>query len=52
MWYPMRRTRKEIEEDSPCIGTCTLNEDNVCIGCWRHISEIIETGKAMYDDND
>ena len=37
------RTRKEIEEDSPCIGTSTLNEDNVSIGCWRHISEIKET---------
>jgi len=32
------------EEDSPCVGICTLNEDNVCIGCGRHIDEIIERG--------
>jgi|TARA_R110000803_G_C11957163_1_gene318297 predicted Fe-S protein YdhL (DUF1289 family) len=40
----MNRTAKEIKEDSPCIGTCTLNEDNVCIGCGRHIDEITEAG--------
>lgn len=25
---------------SPCIHHCTLNEQDVCMGCFRHISEI------------
>ena len=40
----MNRTAKEIKEDSHCIGVCTLNEENICIGCNRHIDEITEAG--------
>ena len=25
---------------SPCIDVCSLNEEDVCIGCWRHVEEI------------
>ena len=44
MLRQLRRTRKDIQSDSPCIGVCTLNEQNVCIGCNRHIDEIIQRG--------
>ena len=27
-------------DDSPCIGICTLNENGVCIGCERTLQEI------------
>ena len=40
MLRQMRRSIAEIQEDSPCIGTCTLDEDDVCVGCWRHIDDI------------
>ena len=40
MLRQMKRTKEEIQEDSPCIGTCTLNENDICIGCNRHIDEI------------
>ncbi len=46
MLEQLRRTRKEIQEDSPCNGTCTLNEDKICIGCNRHIDEIVMKGKS------
>lgn len=26
--------------DSPCIACCKLDAKKVCIGCYRHISEI------------
>jgi predicted Fe-S protein YdhL (DUF1289 family) len=26
--------------DSPCIACCKLDAEKVCIGCYRHISEI------------
>ena len=29
---------------SPCIGVCTLDENDICIGCNRHIDEIITRG--------
>ena len=44
MLRQLRRTTKDIKNDSPCIGVCTLNEENICIGCNRHIDEIIQRG--------
>ncbi|MGH8264526.1 MAG: DUF1289 domain-containing protein [Steroidobacteraceae bacterium] len=26
---------------SPCTRVCTLREDQVCVGCFRHVSEIV-----------
>ncbi|WP_406610854.1 DUF1289 domain-containing protein [Agarivorans sp. JK6] len=26
--------------DSPCIRQCTLDGDDVCVGCFRHLDEI------------
>jgi len=26
---------------SPCTRVCTLREDQVCLGCFRHVSEIV-----------
>ena len=40
----MRRTVEDIRNDSPCIGVCTLNAEDICIGCNRHIDEIIQMG--------
>lgn len=31
---------------SPCIRNCCLNENDVCLGCFRHVDEIIEWGSA------
>ena len=45
MYTQLRRSSEEIKNDSPCIGVCTLNEENICIGCDRTIEEIIEAGK-------
>lgn len=25
---------------SPCIRNCCLNEDDICLGCFRHLNEI------------
>jgi len=29
---------KEVK--SPCISVCALNDDGLCIGCWRTVDEI------------
>lgn len=44
MLTQMRRTVEDIRNDSPCIGVCTLNAEGVCIGCDRHIEDIIKMG--------
>ncbi|MCE9678951.1 DUF1289 domain-containing protein [Shewanella sp. AS1] len=26
---------------SPCVARCGLNDDEICMGCFRHIDEIV-----------
>ncbi len=51
MYEQLRRTSKEIKNDTPCIGICTLNENKICIGCNRHIDEIIQRGREEKEYN-
>lgn len=42
-------TYKELimnKVESPCIGSCCLNEKDVCMGCLRSLEEIKEWGQA------
>ena len=32
---------KTLEVASPCVRNCCLNADDVCMGCYRHIDEIL-----------
>ena len=27
---------------SPCVRNCCLDEDDVCLGCFRHVDEIMQ----------
>lgn len=31
---------KQEPVGSPCINICVLNEENVCLGCFRNLDEI------------
>ncbi len=31
--------------DSPCVASCKLNADKICVGCFRHIDEIVDWNK-------
>ena len=31
---------------SPCVRNCCLNEVDICLGCYRHIDEILIWGNA------
>ena len=35
---------------SPCINICSLNEDDVCIGCYRSGHEITQWGVASEEE--
>ncbi|MCL1123719.1 DUF1289 domain-containing protein [Shewanella surugensis] len=32
--------------DSPCVAHCGLNQDDFCMGCFRHIDEIVTWNEA------
>lgn len=34
------------EIQSPCISVCQMNEDNICVGCFRSLDEIREWFQA------
>jgi len=31
---------------SPCIRNCCLNDDDICLGCYRSLEEITRWGEA------
>lgn len=41
-----RNKKHSSEVASPCVRNCCLNEEDVCLGCFRHVDEIIEWGQA------
>ena len=45
----MNKPAKEDIVLSPCIGVCALDDEDICIGCWRSGDEITRWG---YVDND
>lgn len=41
MLEPSMPQSQQIEKiASPCIRNCCLNEQDICMGCFRHLSEI------------
>ena len=39
--YWQRPIPKQSTVDSPCIRNCCLDEQDVCMGCGRHLQEIM-----------
>ena len=37
--------------ESPCVACCRLNADKLCIGCFRHITEIVDWNKRTDSEN-
>lgn len=38
----MNNEQIEINKiESPCIRQCTLDNHDICLGCYRHIDEIV-----------
>ncbi|MHB1300330.1 MAG: DUF1289 domain-containing protein [Burkholderiales bacterium] len=31
---------------SPCVRNCCLNEDDICLGCFRSLAEIVAWNEA------
>ncbi|WP_081225595.1 DUF1289 domain-containing protein [Pseudoalteromonas luteoviolacea] len=39
-----KSTEEQVIVASPCIRNCCLNDKDICIGCLRHIDEIVGWG--------
>jgi hypothetical protein len=39
-------TDQAVGVASPCIRHCTLDDDDICVGCFRRIDEICAWGGA------
>ena len=37
--------------ESPCVASCRLNADKVCVGCFRHINEIVDWNRRTDAEN-
>lgn len=37
--------------ESPCVACCRLNADKVCVGCYRHITEIVDWNRRTDAEN-
>lgn len=35
--------------ESPCVGNCCLDQNDICLGCFRSISEIITWSESSQD---
>ncbi|MCL1089515.1 DUF1289 domain-containing protein [Shewanella profunda] len=35
---------------NPCVRNCCLNEQDICLGCFRHLNEIL-AWRAMTDED-
>lgn len=42
----MNNTQIPQRIDSPCIGRCCLDDDDICVGCFRTLEEIKAWGMA------
>lgn len=43
-YYPdfVLNKRRVIDKYSPCIRNCCLDEDDICLGCFRSVDEIMQ----------
>lgn len=41
MTSPNEKNKNKDKELSPCVRNCCLDENDICIGCLRSLSEIL-----------
>ena len=37
--------------ESPCVACCRINTDKLCVGCYRHINEIVDWNRRTDAEN-
>ncbi|MCL9780848.1 DUF1289 domain-containing protein [Vibrio sp. S4M6] len=44
------KTKQSSEVESPCIRQCCLNEEDVCLGCYRALEEILAWSSSTLEE--
>ena len=47
---PAESTDPILDVPSPCVRNCCLDAGDVCLGCYRHVDEIIRWGSATDEE--
>ncbi len=42
----MKQSNSKTTVASPCVDNCCLNDDDICMGCFRSLQEILDWGGA------
>jgi predicted Fe-S protein YdhL (DUF1289 family) len=42
----MARPDKQSSIESPCVRNCCLDSEDICMGCGRHMEEILQWHRA------
>lgn len=53
----MTKQNKKIDNNrqqiaSPCVRNCCLNENDICLGCFRNINEIVGWANASREEKE
>ncbi|GJM05968.1 MAG: hypothetical protein DHS20C09_19640 [marine bacterium B5-7] len=43
---------KTNDVQSPCVKNCCLNEDDICMGCFRTITEIVGWSESNSEERE
>ena len=35
---------------SPCVRNCCLDEQDICLGCFRHVQEVMDWGTCTNEE--
>ncbi len=46
------KTDRFSRVESPCVRLCTLDDEDVCLGCHRHIDEICAWAASSDDERE
>ncbi len=42
----MTGSNRQAPVPSPCVDNCCLNDEDICMGCFRSLQEILDWGEA------
>jgi uncharacterized protein len=44
-------SNSELPVQSPCVRNCCLDDDSICLGCFRSMEEIMEWSRVAVADD-
>ena len=48
----MAQSKQQLSIESPCVRNCCLSSADICMGCGRHIEEILQWHAASSSERE